>query len=241
VGGDLSKFKIKGGGVRSIEIHYKETDTGKRMDAHNKYQERALGRLLWHDHIHIPKTGGVSICKALHIHNSHDTLHWRIVNYNHFYKIKTISTFVRDPWQRALSWFLYSGHCRQYDSFEDWILKGMDDHWKWNKDNPRMLFQEDWFLHEDNTNKIDFWGRFENFEEDYHKLCDYLKLEEHPDLPHHHDNYLHHDRSPQYKEYEGYKNDYTPFWNDAMRKIADPKFKYMRERFGYEFGKVCER
>lgn len=203
----------------------------KKENALKDRQLKAFGKTFPVLNIHIPKTGGTSVCSALHIRDSHDPIRWRMFKDPRYSAAKIRAAWIRDPWERALSWYLYGKPHSDHETFELWVLSGADPGWEWLNGSPRMLYQEDWIDY-NNKPAINFLGRFETLEADFVKLCERIKFEP-PELPH-----THHKREERfpYNQYPGYRQDYTPYFTDPMRAILDPMFADFAERFGYKFG-----
>ena len=98
-----------------------------------------------------------------------------IYNFNDLY----VFTFVRNPYDRIISWFTYHSKLEPYRNYtlNDWIKDGCKTHWTrqnkttWDKINKSPLLQ---FNFIEGNKKIDFIGKMENFEEDCKKLIDIL-------------------------------------------------------------------
>ncbi len=133
--------------------------------------------------IHIPKTGGESVWKALGKKKEHiRAINWQ----NDVFKF----CFVRNPWDRLAS--LYEYRCRNpgmYWGIDPYIKKGFEG-WlaEWSKRKPFVkgraegtLPQWDW-ISDGEKIIVDFVGRFENLEEDWKKVSSILGIN--APLPH---------------------------------------------------------
>ena len=161
-----------------------------------------------HEMMHnIPETDGLSFTNQDNILNQ---LNHGIDNYFKF-------TFVRNPWDRCVSNYFFnkkkypdSDHAKM--NFEDY-LDDLDSHWTTSYN------QIDWLLDDSGKNCMDFIGRFENFQEDFKKVCITLGIKNYK-LPHV-------NKSP-HRDYRTYYDE------DALNKV---KRFYKRdvEYFHYEF------
>jgi len=131
---------------------------------------------------HIPKSAGTSISHALY---GEDTWHYTMRYYkdnvmfvfNDYFKF----AFVRDPFDRLLSTYLYSfeqfkrhpatsvAFVTKYASFEDFILDWINEE---NIKNHYFFLPQIEYITDTNGNIIiDFLGRFETLEEDFHFIA----------------------------------------------------------------------
>jgi hypothetical protein len=86
--------------------------------------------------------------------------------------------FVRNPWDKVVSWFNYlkvntkSAYAISLDlQFEDFIASA-----------PKFIFTQssEFLTLEDGTLGVDFLGKFESLEEDFIKMCDFLQIDRLP-------------------------------------------------------------
>ena len=172
--------------------------------------------------IHINKTGGTSISKALGggkgaKHAS--AIRHRVLfpeKFENYFKF----TFVRNPWDKILSQYFFrvkdKGRLRALGrsevSFKEFVKKPFPGIHRVQLD-----------LLSDDSGKIlvDFIGRFENIQDDFNVVCD--RVGQKPKkLPH------------------VFRTHHKPYWEyydeESMSLIAK-KYKKDIEYFGYEFGK----
>lgn len=115
--------------------------------------------------------------------------------------------FVRNPWDRIMSSYLYSkrlGHKFTFKSFFDSIE--FENHCK----------PQSYFLNKN----IDFIGRFETLQEDFNLVCGKLGLEP-KQLPH---------------ENKTVHKHYTEWYTDENKKLVQDKYSEDIETFNYKFG-----
>ena len=145
--------------------------------------------------IHIPKTAGTSILKALGKNNGgRNHLSWYVyytARQNYFERFFKFA-FVRNPWDRAYSSYKYlrnggnkqgdielSNLLSQFDSFDDFVIRGLEKgHFR-----SHLLFlpQSNFIAGPNGKLMIDFVGRFENIEADFNIIAKKLGLK--PILP----------------------------------------------------------
>ena len=143
-------------------------------------------------YIHIPKTGGRSVKAALNIGEIfHFTaLYMKRRVADDFWKESFKFCFVRNPWDRMVSWFYFNrngltsigkykedfSNIDQDVTFDEWIKNGPTHNW-----NPDWLLPEQvnypfsqfvFCMDQDNKPLVDFIGRFENFQEDFRYVLD---------------------------------------------------------------------
>jgi hypothetical protein len=177
--------------------------------------------------IHINKTGGTSIGKALGLREKqHLTVQEvrdrvGIQNWDSSYTI----AFVRNPWDRVSSSYRYRLKVRKNNTnnieidFKSWVKKVFQERDPRYYDYPKMLMpQTNWLKDELGDINIDFIGRFETIEEDFEALCKKLGVQ--LDLPH-----LNKTKQVPYQDY---------YDKETMEIVAD-YFSEDIETFGYSF------
>jgi hypothetical protein len=142
--------------------------------------------------IHIPKTGGVSISKTLFgNYTDHADIDWYLEHYHgttvkRYFKF----AFVRNPWDRLHSayFFLkkggmykvdaefYEKHLSYLSSFEEFVMEWLNN--KTVESFIHFVPQYKFITSIGDREKIvvDFIGRFEQLEEDFHQVCKILKF-----------------------------------------------------------------
>ena len=130
--------------------------------------------------IHIPRTAGTSLRKALDIKKPRLRKYWTgIITLGHKSNLRLPDdaftfSFCRNPYDRAVSMWAFNNKVRNLDiSFTEFCREL--DNWTWG--HRIRLPQATW------VDGIDFVGYFENLEEDFGILCDKLGIERRP-LPH---------------------------------------------------------
>ena len=140
--------------------------------------------------IHINKTAGSSIERALNLPFAHMTAlekraalgKWRWTRAFKF-------SFVRNPWDKVFSHYQYrvksnqTGMGDQHICFRDWVLRAYGDHDPRYYDQPRMFMpQQKWLSDNENRLLVDYVGRFETLTSDFNFICERLAI--HRRLPH---------------------------------------------------------
>ena len=78
-------------------------------------------------------------------------------------------SFVRNPWDRLVSFYKYRGHAHRYD-FKTFVFKHMPEP-GWTNDYCHVTPQYDFLHDEDGHCLVDFVGRFENLQADFGRVC----------------------------------------------------------------------
>lgn len=207
--------------------------------------------------VHIPKCGGSSLNK-FYFHKNH--LDWKIPNYELLYgwcpdrKIHLQHatskqlietglvtkeqweeyfkfTFVRNPWDRAYSDFLWiKNDCKVDGDFEDYLnaekefepfLSTLSKN-KMSYRGDHLLAQLDFFTLNGDYN-MDFVGRFENYNEEVLRLNTILGINQ---------NFSLHE-----KKNKSRARHYSFFYNEYKRKIVADVYQNDIEQLGYQFEK----
>lgn len=154
-------------------------------------------RVLRHRHfdslvfIHINKTGGSSIEKALRIPFEHRTALEKIreIGERRWNKKHTF-TVIRNPWDKVVSHYHYRVQTNQTSlrdqsiSFRDWVLRSYKHKDPKYYDTPKMFMpQIEWISDQNQHILVDRICRFENLAPDFQQLCEHIgKVVELPHL-----------------------------------------------------------
>jgi len=123
-------------------------------------------------------------------------------------------TFVRNPWDRAVSNYFYMRKASYFDvTFKDYLKLPFNKMPNLAKAHGRSLC-----YYFGNT-KIDFIGRYKNLQEDFDYVCEKIGIQT-CKLPH--ENKTNHKH-------------YTEYYDDECIELVANKFADDIERFGYKF------
>jgi chondroitin 4-sulfotransferase 11 len=175
--------------------------------------------------IHNHRTGGTSFTNALRLAKVEMIVvgeqHVSLTKRNEVfqaYPTYEIIGFMRNPWERMVSWYLLLNFNRVDKSeFEMFLLDVIK-----SDDLDRKVFnlnQMDYFINENNLNRKMKIGRFENLEEDARQILDSIgiKIDHFPFV-----NTTHH-------------FNYRDFYNEKSQKIIAQHCKQDIESFGYTY------
>ena len=157
--------------------------------------------------IHIRKTGGTSIRTALGIGSVPNHITAREMR-----RIfpdscgKFAFGFVRNPWDRLVSWVHRMGLGVDWDQPDRFDQLGLEP-------------QVDYLLDEDGKLMVDFVGRFENLAEDFNTICGKIGIAT-PPLPH-----LNTSEHRHYRDY----------YDETAKQFIAKQYAEDIERFGYSF------
>ncbi|WP_238946762.1 sulfotransferase family 2 domain-containing protein [Seongchinamella unica] len=155
---------------------------GKFRYWHRTLRERHLRPYVF---IHINKTGGSSIEKALGIGLDHSTA---LEKYRQLgaaaWARKFTFTIVRNPWDKVVSHYHYRVRTNQTGlgdrpiPFAEWLQRVYIDRDPFYFDQPRMFMpQKQWLVDESGEMLVEFIGRFENLQQDFDSICQRLQVE----------------------------------------------------------------
>jgi hypothetical protein len=176
--------------------------------------------------IHPPKIAGTAMAVSLGIRRTHDSASYIKEVVGPRWKDVRIFSAIRNPWDRALSWFMYNSKYREHyaktkTDFNRWIDEGMGPAYTGTRD-ARLLYQED-FIEIDGECVLDFWLRFETLHDDWLGLILWLGRKFVPLTNNDHSSI---EDKPDYREW---------FTNDSIKK-TEPRFEYFAEKYGYAYG-----
>ena len=181
------------------------------------------GRIVF---IHINKTAGTSVERALHLRSERKTaLQKREEMGRERFERAFKFAFVRNPWDKVLSHYHYrmrtnrTGLADAGLDFRTWVLKAYgerDPRWH---DDPRMFMAQRLWLDDDAGRcLVDFVGRFERLEQDFGEACRRMGVQ--ATLPH-----VKVTRHAPYRE----------AYDDETRALVARVFAADLEAFGFEF------
>jgi hypothetical protein len=178
--------------------------------------------------VHIPKTGGTSVHRALNLgkggsrvvgtlHRSHERaldVAPTYLNWHEHFRF----TIVRNPWDRAVSWYYWHDiQNAQGLSFNEWIYAGCPHHIEGFDPIDQLAY----FVDEQGRDMVNYVGRYENLELTLREIakranCGFSQLE-----------VMQKSQRPS----RSYKDHYTP---ETAKLLAAHTTAFI-ERFGYSF------
>ena len=176
--------------------------------------------------IHINKTGGSSIEKALGLRLDHSTALEKRARIGYpAWESRFTFAFVRNPWDKVLSHYTYrmrAGHtnlgARPVD-FPTWVRLAYGDRDPYYVDTPKMFMpQRRWITDAAGTIIVDHVGRFERLHEDFDEIC--ARIGRSAELPH---------------LKASSHGDYRSAYDAATADIVRAAFTEDIEEFGYGF------
>ncbi len=176
--------------------------------------------------VHINKTGGSSVERALGIRFQHKTARElrEILGDERWGKAFTFA-FVRNPWDRVVSHYAFRIKTNQTGlgtntiGFDEWVTRVFLDRDPAYLDKPKMFMpQVEWLADNKGAIDVDFVGRFERLQEDFEEIC--RRLGKTASLPH-----------TKRSAREGYQT----YYNDDTSRIVGDYFAEDLKQFGYEF------
>jgi hypothetical protein len=183
-------------------------------------------------HIHIPKTAGTTVNTMLNVRmKNHYTWEERFVQQNRNPEDYFVISFVRNPYDRLLSYYRYKKH-KQQTGFEKTSLSKNIDFNDWVKEvyvyNNEKLF--DWriqktmwdFVSYKDELKPQYIGRFENLQEDLKNIFEIINRPFPKILI-------------KENTVSGSNSNYRSEYKDSTIEIATEFFKKDLETWGYSF------
>lgn len=177
--------------------------------------------------IHINKTGGSSIEKALGLPLIHKTAReYRDDIGAERWRLRFSFAIVRNPWDRAVSQFHYRKSIDKTNlesasvEFPEWVRSVFSERSSPYLDEAEMfLTQADWVCDESGIIIVDYVGKFERLQDEWEEICRRLNRP-HSVLPHV-------KRSPRV--------DYRDYYDSTSKRIISEFFARDIELFGYRF------
>ena len=181
--------------------------------------------------IHIPKTGGTSIKAVLTPLSSPTYLEKRADNKHltvneletSFPKMKSESyfsfAFIRNPWDRLLSFYSYKLENPFHDDYIDVLKLGSFEAFIDNQHKTGRISQSRFICDFEGNQILDFIGRFETLRDDFNGVCDIIGLDQ-PNLPHKNSS-----------DHKTYRDAISP----KARSMIELYCQDDIERFGYRF------
>ncbi len=188
--------------------------------------------------IHIPRTGGTSIRQSLDFNRPRETKqekHWhaRLIeeqvgkrNWSEAFKF----TFVRNPWSRLYSYYIYKLRKNQLDKrgrqfdFESWARKRLEGHDARTPDKGILHYspQSKWLESISGKIEVDYIGKFEKLESDFEELCDRIGLK----------------GELKVSPYAPLRNEYKKVYNDKLKNFVGDFYREDIEKFDYKFDQI---
>jgi len=191
----------------------------------------------WRGHailIHINKTGGSSVERALHLRSERKTaLEKRNEIGPAAFERAFSFAFVRNPWDKVVSHYHYRRRTgriykHEYDrsgkgdpgiGFKEWVERAYGAHDPMYHNHPTPFMAQTLWLNDERDNcMVSFVGRFENLAADFDRVCANLGVE--ASLPH---------VKPSPHAH------YRELYDDATRAIVAERFASDIDTFGYHF------
>ncbi|HNQ03393.1 MAG TPA: sulfotransferase family 2 domain-containing protein [Thiobacillaceae bacterium] len=182
--------------------------------------------------VHIPKAAGVSVSKKLF--GCLGGGHAPIDDFAHVFSPAEFAdyfkfTFVRNPWDRLLSAYMFLSNggfngddeewardnLASYGNFTDFVRGWVNTKNIWTKQH---FYPQSYFLKTEGRLAVDFVGRFENINEDFARIARHLGVDAH----------LEHLNSSGRKDYHDY-------YDEECREIVGRVYREDIELFDYRF------
>jgi hypothetical protein len=139
-------------------------------------------------------------------------------------------SFVRNPWDRCVSWYAYHKIMPPYLylSFSEWVRAGLPTHWDGQEQNGTLynppetspLYQSAFLCDKSGNLAMDFVGRIENFTEDANKICAELGIQP---------------LAPRTRNRSRRRKDYSLYYTAETRAIISELLDEDIRMFGYKY------
>lgn len=184
--------------------------------------------------IHIPKTGGHTVSEVLGgFHQNRNKKHGRHADpqeYERLYPDKWLTyftfTFVRNPWDRIISYFSRKWGDIQnnaiFDIERNRIQKAIHDHAAGKLGNKLHLYPQVYWLLDEQKNpySIDYIGKVENFQEDFNKILVHIGHKPYDEFR---------------KTFASSRRDYHEYYDDETMQIVANLYKDDIEYLRYTY------
>ncbi len=174
--------------------------------------------------VHINRTGGTSIEKALGIPFSHRTASEKIAEIGRDRWAKKFTfAIVRNPWDKVVSQYHYRQQIERLGEnggdFKLWLKSTYRVPYPGKGKVPKMLWpQSDWITDKDGVILCNFVGRFESLPSDFTEICG--RIRRNATLPH----------------IKGSKHlGYRDYYDEQGIEIVRKRYAKDIQNFGYEF------
>lgn len=138
--------------------------------------------------------------------------------------------FVRNPFQRIISWYEYHKNCLKLPfykrfTFEQWIKAGFPHHWglqngtRYKKEKRSPLDQFEFIYDDENNLLVDYIGHIETFDEDLKYICSKLNFSNH---------------KPIHKNKSNKCTNWKSYYTHETFKLTQSRFIKDIKLFGYE-------
>jgi len=176
--------------------------------------------------IHINKTGGSSVEKALNVPLEHKTAIEKIDEIGQkYWDRKFTFTVIRNPWDKVVSHYHYRVKTNQTDlrdnpiEFKEWLKRTYGNQDAFYYDNPKMFMpQTNWITDNNGNILVDEIIHFENLESEFNKILE--KLGKNRTLPH---------------VKKSNRGNYRDYYDEETIAIVRNWFERDIKRFGYQF------
>ena len=192
----------------------------------NKLRHKYLDGFVF---IHINKTGGSSVQKALDIPFEHDTALEKIACMGlKRWEKKYSFAVVRNPWDKVVSHYHYrvltnqTGLGANTIGFNQWVKRTYGEQDPTFYNNPKMFMPNiGWIADEQNNILVNKVIRFENLDTEFDEVCGELRLS--VELPH---------------VKKSKHNHYSRYYDQDTIQIVSEWFKSDIDAFGYQFESI---
>jgi len=167
--------------------------------------------------VHVPRTGGTSLesffCESqpnhTHFKQKHSRYEYELQDHSDYFSF----SFVRNPWERMLSFYLFDKVGSTKYSLYNWL--------QLTRIRNRFAQSMSFFIMHNGKPRVDFIGRYENYYTDVEYICNKLNIEykELPVLNKTNNNY------------------YVDHYDEKTKKLVESMYNEDILNFEYEFGK----